>query len=313
MWNDGAEWQCGGCTGLTSQWTRLEFLESFDARFVIVTNGPIDEALAYKAKVGNKMDWYSSSESSFGADVDAPPGEGYAVNVFLRDGDTVYRTWHTDGRGTEQLSLHLRADRPAAVGPSGGMAGLPRRLAAVADLVELARLPRHRTRLRPERWWPMTSATAERYVVTRTIAATPAEIFAVLADPTRHKDTEPGDWVRDAIDTDPITGAGQMFAVNMFLEQAGGHYVMHNVVTEFEKDRTIAWLPGQLDEAGKHGPGGWSWRYDLTPNGAGTDVTVTYDWSGTSQEFRDTIGVPVFGEDFIEESLATLDRTVTRR
>ena len=25
---------------------------------------------------------------------------GFAVNVFLRDGDTVYRTWHTDGRGT---------------------------------------------------------------------------------------------------------------------------------------------------------------------------------------------------------------------
>jgi predicted dithiol-disulfide oxidoreductase (DUF899 family) len=24
--------------------------------------------------------------------------------VLLRDGDTVYRTWHTDGRGTEQLS-----------------------------------------------------------------------------------------------------------------------------------------------------------------------------------------------------------------
>jgi predicted dithiol-disulfide oxidoreductase (DUF899 family) len=104
MWEDGAEWQCGGCTGLTSQFTRLEFLDSFDARFVIVTNGPIEEALAYRDKVGNKMEWYSSSDSTFGADVDAPPGGGYAVNVFLRDGDTVYRTWHTDGRGTEQFS-----------------------------------------------------------------------------------------------------------------------------------------------------------------------------------------------------------------
>jgi hypothetical protein len=157
----------------------------------------------------------------------------------------------------------------------------------------------------------MTSATTERYVVTRTIAANPAQIFAVLTDPTRHRDTEPGDWVRDSIDTDRITGTGQMFAVNMFLEQAGGHYVMHNLVTEFELDRTIAWLPGQLDEAGNHGPGGWCWRYDLKPNGAGTDVTLTYDWSGTSQEFRDTVAVPVFGEDFIEASLATLDRTVT--
>jgi predicted dithiol-disulfide oxidoreductase (DUF899 family) len=104
MWSDGAEWQCGGCTSFTSQFTRLEFLDNYDARFVIVTNGPIEEALAYKAKVGNVMDWYSSSQSSFAADVDAAPGEGFGVNVFLRDGDKVYRTWHTNGRGVEQLS-----------------------------------------------------------------------------------------------------------------------------------------------------------------------------------------------------------------
>ena len=105
MWSDGAEWQCGGCTGFTSQFTRLDFLDSYDARFVIVTNGPIEEALAYKAKVGNQMDWYSSSESSFGTDmVESRPETGFAVNVFLREGNTVYRTWHTDGRGTEQLS-----------------------------------------------------------------------------------------------------------------------------------------------------------------------------------------------------------------
>jgi Polyketide cyclase / dehydrase and lipid transport len=156
----------------------------------------------------------------------------------------------------------------------------------------------------------MTAPTQERYIVTRTIAAAPDAVFAVLTDPTRHQDTEPGDWVRSAVDTDPITTSGQMFAVNMYLEQAGGHYVMHNLVTDFDEDRTIEWLPGQLDEAGKHSPGGWSWRYDLAPNGAGTDVTLTYDWSGTVQEFRDTIGVPVFGEDFIAASLAALERAV---
>ena len=156
----------------------------------------------------------------------------------------------------------------------------------------------------------MTTATAERYVVTRTIAASPTAVFAVLADPKRHKDTEPGDWVRDAIDTEPITATGQMFAVNMFLEQAGGHYVMHNLVTEFEKDRTIGWLPGQFDELGQHMPGGWFWRYDLAPNGAGTDVTLTYDWSGTTQQFRDQVGVPVFAEQFIDDSLTALARAV---
>lgn len=63
MWSPGAEWQCGGCTCYTSQFTRTEFLRPYDA----------------------------------------PPGGGFAVNVFLRDGESVYRTWHTTGRGTEQL------------------------------------------------------------------------------------------------------------------------------------------------------------------------------------------------------------------
>ncbi|MEW2359432.1 DUF899 family protein [Spirillospora sp. NPDC029432] len=104
MWKPGQKWQCPGCTGFTSQFWRLEFLDEYDARFVIVTQGEIEDALEYKRRVGNEMDWYSTAGSPFGADMDAPPGGGFAVNVFLRDGDTVYRTWHTAGRGTEQLS-----------------------------------------------------------------------------------------------------------------------------------------------------------------------------------------------------------------
>jgi predicted dithiol-disulfide oxidoreductase (DUF899 family) len=104
MWFPGEEWQCSGCTGFTSQYTRLEFLDAYDARFVIVTQGPIDDALAYKARVGNRMTWYSSANSPFGADMGAPPGGGFQVNVFLRVDDTVYRTYNTQGRGVEQLS-----------------------------------------------------------------------------------------------------------------------------------------------------------------------------------------------------------------
>ena len=155
------------------------------------------------------------------------------------------------------------------------------------------------------------TATTERYVVTRTIPATPAQIFAVLADPARHCTTEPTNWVRDAVDTTPITGTGQMFAMNMFLEQAGGNYVVHNLVNVFDTDRAIGWMPGQLDDAGNHSPGGWFWRYDLAPNGDRTDVTLTYDWSGTPQDFREHVAaLPMFGEDYLAASLATLERSV---
>jgi hypothetical protein len=156
------------------------------------------------------------------------------------------------------------------------------------------------------------TATTERYVVTRTIAAAPQEIFAVLADPARHQSTEPGDWVRDAVDTAPITGAGQIFAMNMYLTRAGGDYVTYNLVHVFDVNRAIGWMPGVRDEAGNHSPGGWFWRYDLAPNGEGTDVTLTYDWTGTPQEFRDRVGqLPLFAEDYLAASLIALERSLT--
>ncbi|MDR3661110.1 MAG: ATPase [Mycobacterium sp.] len=156
------------------------------------------------------------------------------------------------------------------------------------------------------------SMTEERYVVTRTIAATPAAVFALLANPARHKETEPGDWVRDAVDSTPITGAGQIFAMNMYFDRAGGDYVTQNLVTDFEQDKTIGWSTGSLTESGEHNPGGWWWRYDLAPNGTDTDVTLTYDWTGTPQAVRDQVGgMPPFDVTFIEQSLAALDRAVT--
>ena len=148
MWSPGAEWQCGGCTGFTSQFTRLDFLTAYDARFVIVTQGPIDEALAYKEKVGNRMAWYSTADSPFGADVDAPPGGGFGVNVFLRDGDTVYRTWHTDGRGTEQLSHTFPLIDLLPWGRQEPWQDSPDGWPQVADVRGLARLPGHRPAVR---------------------------------------------------------------------------------------------------------------------------------------------------------------------
>uniref|UniRef100_UPI0023F8B853 DUF899 family protein n=1 Tax=Micrococcus terreus TaxID=574650 RepID=UPI0023F8B853 len=69
MWSPDSEWQCGGCTYFSSQFTRLDFLDRYDARFVIVTQGPLHDALAYRKRVGNQMEWYSTANSPFGADV----------------------------------------------------------------------------------------------------------------------------------------------------------------------------------------------------------------------------------------------------
>ena len=153
----------------------------------------------------------------------------------------------------------------------------------------------------------------EQLVATRMIAATPAEIFAVLSDPNRHRDTEPGDWVRGAVDPKPILGVGQIFAIDMYLEQIGGAYVMQNLVTEFEQDRTIAWVPGRIEPDGSHAAGGWWWRYDLVAVDEGTTVTLTYNWADTSEETRAGFGggFPPFPERMLWASLKALEKAVT--
>ncbi|BDH57077.1 hypothetical protein MTP03_20160 [Tsukamurella sp. PLM1] len=95
---------------------------------------------------------------------------------------------------------------------------------------------------------------SEQMSTTRVIAASPERVFAVLADPANHQEIEPTDWVRAAVDVAPIDHVGQMFSVNMYLEQAGGDYVMENKVTDFEQDRVIGWWPGQTPRVARGRP-----------------------------------------------------------
>lgn len=101
MWDPGATDQCGGCTFFTSHIATLEPLHARDTTFAIVTVGAWEEAAAYRNRFGWTMPWYSSADSDFGADTGAGPGGGFGINVFVRDGDRVFRTYHTTGRGAE--------------------------------------------------------------------------------------------------------------------------------------------------------------------------------------------------------------------
>lgn len=156
-----------------------------------------------------------------------------------------------------------------------------------------------------------TSAAQEsRMVARRDVQAPPEEVFALLRDPSRHQATEPGDWVGEAIHPEPITGVGQVFGIQMFHVNAGGHYRMDNTVTAFEPDVRIAWEPGQYDDDGNLGAGGWVWQYDLASKDGGTEVTLTYDWSAVPDSLQAELGLPPFGPKFLERSLESLARAL---
>ncbi|MFI9047863.1 SRPBCC family protein [Streptomyces sp. NPDC053427] len=112
--------------------------------------------------------------------------------------------------------------------------------------------------------------------ISRDIAATPHQLFAVLRDPARHSELDGSGMLRGRPDGPSTLGAGDRFGMGM--RQKGIAYRSVNVVVEYETDRLIAWETwGEF--RGRRLVGGQRWRYELAAAGATTHVTHTYDWS----------------------------------
>ena len=96
---------CPGCSLVVDQIAHLAHLHARDTSFVLVSRAPRSRIQTYQKRMGWTIPWYSSSESDFNDDfgVTTPKGETFGLSVFLRDGDNVYRTYFTNGRGVEAL------------------------------------------------------------------------------------------------------------------------------------------------------------------------------------------------------------------
>jgi uncharacterized protein YndB with AHSA1/START domain len=155
---------------------------------------------------------------------------------------------------------------------------------------------------------------ADETVSATTIINAPAEaIFAVLADPGNHAAIDGTGWVREPLDSQPLTAAGQVFRMGMYhANHPDGNYRMANRVQVFDPPQAISWEPGQDASDGDLRFGGWVWRYDLVPAGpSGTRVTLSYDWSAVPSSLRQHIGFPPFPPDHLDKSLAHLADLVT--
>lgn len=142
---------------------------------------------------------------------------------------------------------------------------------------------------------------------TATVNASAGAVFAVLADPTTHEAIDGTGWVRESLDGKPLTGTGQVFRVAMYHDNSPNkHYEMANRVEVFDPPSAIAWQPGQGDDDAALDFGGWIWRYDLTPSGDRTVVTLTYDWSAVPAALREHIQFPPFDRQHLDNSLKHL-------
>jgi predicted dithiol-disulfide oxidoreductase (DUF899 family) len=92
---------CVGCSMMADQIAHLAHLNARDTTLVHASRAPQAEIQGLKERMGwEHIPWYTITddfEKDFGVD------EWHGHNVFIRDGDRIFRTYFVDGRGAEHL------------------------------------------------------------------------------------------------------------------------------------------------------------------------------------------------------------------
>jgi predicted dithiol-disulfide oxidoreductase (DUF899 family) len=92
---------CDGCSMVVDNVGHLAHLHARDTSFALVSQAPIEKIAAYRKRMGWTIPWVSLAGNDFNADCGVTTGFG--LSVFIRDGDNVFRTYFTTGRGVEAL------------------------------------------------------------------------------------------------------------------------------------------------------------------------------------------------------------------
>jgi predicted dithiol-disulfide oxidoreductase (DUF899 family) len=92
---------CDGCSMFVDQVGHLAHLHARDTSFALVSQAPIERIEPYRQRMGWSIPWYSLAQNDFNADCGIT--DGFGLSVFIRDGDQVFRSYFTNGRGVEAL------------------------------------------------------------------------------------------------------------------------------------------------------------------------------------------------------------------
>lgn len=156
-------------------------------------------------------------------------------------------------------------------------------------------------------------SAAERVSATRTIAASPAAVWAVIADPRGHVAIDGSGMLMSAPDAEPLQAVGQQFLISMDREALGdlplGRYTVVNTVTKLEPEAVLEW-----SVAGESFPAiGHVYGYLLQPADDETTVVTSYcDWSAVPDKWRSRVTWPVVPQTALRSSLGILERVVAQ-
>jgi predicted dithiol-disulfide oxidoreductase (DUF899 family) len=113
MFGPNQEAGCDGCSMVVDNIGHLAHLHARNTSLALVSRAPLAKIAPYKERMGWAAPWYSSFGSDFNVDFVVSPespqpteyqdGESFGLSVFFHDGNSVYRTYLTSGRGVEGL------------------------------------------------------------------------------------------------------------------------------------------------------------------------------------------------------------------
>jgi len=96
-WPDHA---CRGCSLGADQVSHLAHLNARDTRLAYVSRAPQADIARLKARMGWDIPWYTITD---GFDADFGVDEWHGHNVFVREGDQIFRTYFINSRGDEAM------------------------------------------------------------------------------------------------------------------------------------------------------------------------------------------------------------------
>jgi len=102
MMEPGQDWTCGGCSTFTDNLPHYaqSHLAARDTRLILMARAPLTEIEVLRQRMGWTLPWYSSIRTTFNDDMGL---QAFGLSVLLRDGDEVFRTYFTTGRGVDRL------------------------------------------------------------------------------------------------------------------------------------------------------------------------------------------------------------------
>ena len=108
---------CAGCTAYTDNTDvpgGRAMLHDRRTTYVTVSDMPLRQIENYRTRRSWTVPFHSSHGTTFSDDCGA--GRGFGLSAFLRDGDTVFQTYFTNGRGVDRLRFDMNMFDLTALG-----------------------------------------------------------------------------------------------------------------------------------------------------------------------------------------------------